>query len=547
MIKSWTDFGKGDYGDIGGWRAPEGSFSGVNMKVDRDGSICPRKGAVSLALTSLSGSAADPFAIDANLDVFSGVPRIYVLFGGAIGAYFTSEAAVASAWTNYTNGATYYVQTYTPHLASLPGFTYFEELSDPDDAARHRLIEVNHNANTQTAIGSTDTHKGGRLALYLDRIYKEIDHQDYLGAVKYSAGPDPDTLAFDFGTFSATAPGAEGTTDAGWITVGSKARISRFLAWRDSLLFFKDTEVWQLRGVPSPSMILRRLCSLDLLGGAGAGEYIPHAQQVMVLSDNSIAIAPNKGYRPVFFDGMQGRQVEHVNLGRQGRHLVAPFRDGSAGAVFFDALLPSGSGTGYDWVFNGKTWWKWLLTRPSIPTPSGTMSIWPRQGIVQRAYGTDHFFWVEKVTGGTVNAFRLPLTTDGPGLNNSPYEQPGDGSTTALNAWLTFPVEEAPPGKTIRLQKIVIIAKKWRTGGASTNHVDLTVGHYNRYRVAQADSTTVSWDEANASAGAATGDSTSQTIELTPGNNTDACALEVRLTNIRGISIRSVHLEYEVL
>jgi hypothetical protein len=538
----WDDFSGGDYGDRGGWDAPKGTWSGINMKVDRDGSICPRKGAVDLAPTGLGAGATDVHHLSAV--VRQDGLRIWVLFGSTTTELrskgLEAEVGTGQAWINYTNEFPWPLYSSHPAVVDDESESHFGN-ADPAGLI-NVLIKANHDtpALTQVASGGASVRTWlVALATYGDRMFSVSDAAGKRNRITFSNAPDDVTNAYDYGSLPA----------GNYIDVGAASDIRRLQRWRDALLIFKPTEVWAFRGNPVGNASLRPIGRMSVRTRLAGG------RNYAVADDQTLWIAGD-GKRPVVFDGVKCVFVDHIDLGRTWKHQVVAMNNGQGGVVYYEGLDKHYDSTtpGYDWVWTGQRWLRWRLTRPTASLlqtdTGGTGPIpYPRSAVVQRAFGEAHLFWAEKQNNGgtvTVPMYRLNLGGDGPGLANSPYELPGDGSTTALAAQFSLPYYVPPDRQQARVTKVVVRGKRYRTGGASTNHFDIAINAKHRFRdAADAASATQSWDETNASAGAATGDWSTFEAEfsfLAPAGQ----AAEVAFTNVRGVGITSVVADVDV-
>jgi len=545
---TWDDFGGGDYGDMGGWDAPRGTFTGLNMRVNRDGSLSPRKGAVNLAPSGLGVGANEPFRLSAVALPEFDDRRIWCLFGASATALRSAsvdaeEQNIGVAWQFYTAGGSWPLYSEVPEVIDDESEAYFGSTKGPPE----QLIKVDHQAKTMTQIGTAGAQFRPwlhNLATYGDRMFSADNNPLTRNRVRFSNPPDTATGAYDYGSLPA----------ANFFTVGSPTGIRHLQQWRNGLLIFKPFEVWRFEGNPAGSAVLRRVGAMSVRTKVGRGRLYA------VSSDGDRLWIGADGQRPAYFDGTRCNIVENIDLGRRRTHLVCSLSDGTSGVMYVDGLNRriSQSPPGWDWLFTGQRWLRWQLTRPNPlhlqtdndTTPPLTGAIdYPRSAVVASAFGRKHLFWSEKQVDGattTVPLFRLDLDSDGPGTEFSPNERCGDGSATALNAFFSLPYFVAADGKQATVRKVRVRGRRYRTFGALTNHFDLTVVARQRHRGgADASSAVQAWDQADSAAGPTVGDSSAFEAEFTPSAPAGH-TIELAFSNVRGVAISSVVAEIDI-
>ncbi len=239
-LVTYADFSKGEYGKTGAWRAPAGSFTGLNVATYDDGSIGPRVGLKAYTLTSMP--PGDTLAMGYGKTT-AGQLRIWFVKGTTVYSFvvdnYASQAVVAYAGAITTApGASKSVS-----YVHRQGATYWLNHADG------KLWKLNHDTNAisatpAAAIVGADANAHAVVCQYGART---IAATNISSRVFYSDADNPESWP------------AANYFDVGETLMG----ITGLYAQRNHLSIAKGLdghhgEWWVLTGVPGVDSVLRR-------------------------------------------------------------------------------------------------------------------------------------------------------------------------------------------------------------------------------------------------------------------------------------------------
>jgi hypothetical protein len=146
------------------------------------------------------------------------------------------------------------------------------------------------------------------------------------------------------------------------------------------------------------------------------------------------------------------------------------------------------------------------------------------------------------------NYYGLAMGLDRPGYASDTVAQPGDNSTTAVNAWFYVPEFHHPEGRDVRVRRVIVDFKKWTTGNAgSLNSFNCVVRTFERYNAPSGtqddfDVQTVAWSESSTEATTA-GIRDRVTFRL--GNQGWGGGFQIGLTGMVGVNVYRIVVEYD--
>lgn len=480
----------GDWGTLGAFRAgqiADGFFKSENMIVYDDGSIGPRVGYTKLAHTSVpTGQARMAAYAPVVADGVSGV----IVFVVGNTAYWVPAFAAGATRTIGTLAGTE-TEFCSADVVVSSGNVYFL-------TATQGLYQWNVNAETLTQVASFDDEtRVYDLARYKERLYVGALRRTYFSEAAAFATWDE---AIDF-------------FDVGWQFANY-----RLATLRNNLYFLRQGGGhYALSGVPESTAVLRE-----------TGSVLPpdlHSAVVDEYNDTAYWI-PQERNAPVRFQGGVGdtRTMERLDdwtTSSSGLRF---------GAYSFEKesvlFLGSQDNAGLLWFNDVWTYHDFSDFDVQYPVRAGS----------------DSFVLVDPGEAAEAPEFYLwDYDNMQPGVVGEDY-RPGDNSDTPVNAWLHLPEWYHPRAEEARVVGVEVDFTTWDTSTSATAHFDLVVEALRQTNVNTTPtggtvSQTYTFDEAVGSS-ATTG--TERRIRFHTGDQGWGRGYQIRLTNIRNVSIRSV-------
>lgn len=292
----YEDFSAGEYGGLGAWRAPKGSFTGLNVTRYIDGSIGPRLSPKALTITGLPSGAVVAMGTGGT----GSAERCWFVVGTTVYAFDP---------TNFSSQA---VLTYTGALTTAPAAAYpapsvtIGTKSYLFNRADGKLWTIDHVAMT-VAAGATIIAAGGSssagasLVAYRDRLV--------------AATTDDIKVYF-------SDPIAPTTWDAdGYIEVGDLSRgITGLFAQRTHLAIAKGNPVlnghwWVVTGTLGVDEVLRQVTSGMAPDGQDVGDVDGLGGVRFISTSRS----------PASFSGSLPTEGRHLSAGSGGMLKSAAF------------------------------------------------------------------------------------------------------------------------------------------------------------------------------------------------------------------------------
>lgn len=481
----YDDFSGGDYGEIGGAKAPKGSFHAMNMFVTADGFLCPRPGWKNQTPSNMPTGkvlALAPTEVGTRSPMF--------VIGNTV---YTHDPAGTNLATSI---GTFDV---TPTLAMHPkrGTTEFY-VAIPGD--KSYMIDPVAPA-VSDLVGSP---AGIEIEVYGERLIVALG----TNRIQFSA-------AADFNTWPAE----------NFIDVGDGWAVTAMREQNNHLTLFKSRGKHIMTGVPGVNPTLRR---------AERSLGVIHAGQMLTDQQDMIWYIPSFRENPASFDGASSRQIDYlrelntVRDGDQTPPLVRGVAESMGDRSPSTVVITQGGGANIMLLFHNGIWTR---HRTSVNI----------SGMVRGGNTGDFYLTDGGATGVAgkiyVNAFlfnRMGFTTDG-------LFQPGDDSTTPLDAYVTFPQFWAPDGTEIKVEEVIVDFEKFNTGSATNNHFDIQIDMIGRIPVGKGDASpvTYSWDEAGSGAGASIGNS-KRDRKVQGVKSAYASGYELSLKNVKGVKIKPI-------
>lgn len=491
-------FSGGEHGRLGAYKAPESTFTALNMLVTADGSLCVRPGLRDRTPTGLQAGQAYAF----ETTPVPGQDGLLVShsFTSGVKAYaFDLLSASPGAATAYGGGGFPAAPTKVLDVAKAATLLYLTSQGD-------RSYKIDPVALTVDAlVGSPG---GGAIAIYGERLL--VANQGTGRRVQYSAA----------GNFSSWPA-------ANYFDVGDDFHVAGLASQRQHLLIAKQNGFWVLTGVPGVDDALRKVASF---------EGPVRAHQGALGRDDEYWFAPVLYPGPARFDGVRPRRLAHLQytgLSSGGDNdtdpsppdfAVCPLGRGISGA---GVLFVSGADNRAALFHNGV----WTFHTFGVDIAFG-------------AADSNYAYLCDGASASTSpKVYSFDYDGDSPGIEGSTHSRPGDATSVPVDAEVTFPEWWASDGDEVNVRAVIVDFMKWNTGGSATNHFDLVATTLRRYNNAGGlDATTVNFDEAGA-ASSATGTLHRQVLHL--GDAAKGNGFRLRLANVRGVAIQRIEVIVE--
>lgn len=485
----YSDFSAGEFGDMSPFNAPEGSWTGTNVVVYRNGRIGPRPGLKHIN-TSPSPSKAGPLV---------GLGFSPVGGSGDTPVFFVLEDRV------------YFFDPVSPTLVAGG----FSDLDDPipntnanvvlvKDSVRligdDAYITVNGsgvykiNCRDQTTTLETADPNGFDIELYRDRMLVATAET----RIRYSD-------AADFTTWPALS----------FFDVGAAYNILHMVEFRDSLVIFTQWGTWLFSGSPADGT-LRRI-----------SETLPANYKSVVKLNDELIYVPESRSAPVIFNGSVGDELTLKHL--EG---WKPAVNTAYGAQSFgnrDAFFLANAGGLGLWRKNG-AWSKHEF--------GGDVGPWVTR------YFDDNLLLAYPGDATTDPEFyMLAMNLDRPAFTTDTWARPGDNSTTPLSAEFSLPDYLAPEGKEVRVTGVIVDFYSYDTGSTTPNNITIDVTAMLRENT-DGDVTVTKTIYSNDGQFTSTSGQRCRRVFRHPGIGFGS-GFRVGFTDLAGVAIERITVEYE--
>ncbi len=433
-IVVFDDWSGGEYGDTPAHKAEINQFTGINVIVYRSGEIGPRPG-----LKAFS-----------NDDLPNGVVK-GMGFGGTPGASFWIATALNELWVYDNTGGTDWDEATGTFNATLVrvegqevevGSSYL--IAQGDDVYELAHVDDGSTLTQRTSWSTAATTIGDGISKFRERLWIGDDN-----ILRYSNAADFDVAA-------------------GSVTVGFGPHIRALLWMKDALLIFTaDSAIWEYRGTPGVSGkdSLRRIYQ----GTRHPWVFFPG--RALVLPNDDVWFVPiDRDYPAQWFNGFVS-EIKHLKLfegdfaGSENNHdevRLLPVNEDDELIVLFNTADPT-TNKKRALIKRDQTWSKieWGITDLTTYAASD------RQ---ERVLLSD---------GGGASAppdlYTYDPSLERPGFTSDTNAQPGDDSTTPLDANFTTAEWWAPEGSEVTIKNIIIDFTKYDTGAGVQNHFNVNL------------------------------------------------------------------------
>lgn len=509
----YADFSKGEYGELGEFRAPPGSYSGVNVVLYTNGMLGPRAGlhlnepdTGSLGTGQIRGlwyigRIGKPLMINVDDTVFSATENNFGLGDVATSATLDDVPVdfIRACWYD-PNGQIYF--------SSPEQKTY--ALNWADDTLSEILVR---NGGSESA---------GPQTLYLcrDRLYAAGDG--------YSGGPGGHRVTYsaaaDFTNFGG----------GGFFDVGYFNHVRAIMESQNSLLFSTMESVnsignsvgWYSLVPAVPTGDLRRVNTQ--LGSEGQSEVVNADGGNFYFFTGWTTDESDTPYL-VSSNGAKFDEDSFKHLRLAGKN-----RFGYYNATDKTLLYVSDEGNNGLMRVNGA----WSKVNFEVPV-SGPLCPTSRGDSFLLGYGE---------TGQDVKIYELLSRPDKPGVAGG-NANPGDDSNTPINAFFLLPAYQEEM-KDVRVRRVVVDFMKWNTvHDDEDNEFTVAVKTYGQYNLPAGSedgthSVTQTWSENQTNA------DTNGTIDRYVarfGQQGWAAAFQIGILGMKGVAIESVTVEFDVM
>lgn len=487
----YDEWGGGEYGTKNPAKAENGMWTGLNMVVYRNGRIGPRPGLNKIDVGTpgqngpLAGLGFSPVGQTNN------EPIMYIIDDDV----YSFDPDVLTLTAVGTLGASVISTNNQQNVLSKESVRLIgDELYFPND--NDSIYRVNLRTQTLTDISTSGTaQQGTDIELYRDRMVV----CNGSNRVFYSEPADFDD--WPAGNF---------------FDVGAAYRIIHLLEMRDALLIFTQSGLWVMTG-NAVDGTLRRV-----------SDTLAPLDKAIVRTNDDVVYIPSSRSAPVIFNGSYGDELalKHLDTWKadsSGAMGVQSY--GNRDVIFCD------DSDNMLWRKND-AW--------SYHTFEGSKNIGPW---VTR-YFDDNVVVADPGSGARPAFYMLAMNLDRPAFTSDSWAQPGDESTTPLDAYFTLPDHLAPEGYELRIRSITVDFVSYATGSATNNNIDVDWTIIGK----QFDDSATTTTKAGIFNEAGTDYSTSGVYcrrVYKTGDGPFGAGYRVKLDNIKGVAIDRVIVEIE--
>lgn len=418
----FDDFSKGEFGALGSWNAPKGSFTGQNVVRYIDGSLGPRNGLKALTVTGLPASGfGNRMGINENgqlwFQVGTLVKTIDVTDTSSQAAQPVGDAGVTLNQAVYLAGYVY----------AITSFSGIKKL----DFGIPAITSVAGSPNGSLLIQYGERTLAAGDAAQPQRLY-------------YSAAGDPNSWPA-----------------SNYIDIGTGTTIKAILPLRSGVAIYTigslftgiDGRWWILSGVPGVNEALREV----LRGAQGPSSDLDAA----LLGDGLVAFAASKSEMVGLFDGSTIRLLRHLAVGTPpviDVRSVLPLREEDDALILSYAAATPSSAVGL--VRRDRSWTKHTFNEADV-----THTVISRDGVLGNSL--QPVTWAQQLVVFVTTA-SPPVFYIWAAYNDRPPFA-GDysaGIPAAADVHFTLPDIPADRGEQISVRKVTVWFRDWNTGGS---------------------------------------------------------------------------------
>lgn len=503
--KVFSDFSGGWYGTLDPAKVPDNMFDGRNILRYRDGSLGPRGGLKTFNLGRTTSGR-----ITGMHHSLHATKNLLYVDGTTIWSVNADNTGANAVNLGSMSGA-----SNTPVTDMLQPFANFDSqysfVSNQSTTSSGRLYRIDLNAGTITNIA---TSPNMALAFYGTRMIRPNALQ-----ILYSARLAPTSWPA-----------------ANFITVSAKgSEIVYVTEFRNFLaILTRDGQWWALTGVPGVNDTLRRVVD----SFARPAWISPFA--VVPVQEGIYYLSPVNNY-PGMFDG--AKLTDYPNLPMTPESNRSSYASSESATAYLGVRAFRGTDPSSP---------AFLLPSPTnrlLLMHHGAWTLHEFDVNVGQAWTSDgrgRLFGFGPVQAGAgTPAYTVDLHHDRPAFVSDTHCQPGDNSTTPLDAYIILPERWSPSTEMWRVSEVVVDLVRWNTGSPVNNHLDVVVDSLGHGSQLDDGSQTKDWDQPG-TLSPATDDGERDRVRFTFGEQGYGAGWRVSLRNIKGVAIRAVTVNYEV-
>ena len=500
QVVVYDDFTAGEYGSLGAWNAPKGSFTGRNVVRYVDGSLGPRNGLKALTVTGLGATwMGSRMGLDPSGNLWFQVgTNVYKIDGtdtASQAATLIGDAGVA------LNQAVQVGSTYVYAITSGSG-----------------IKRLDFTTPAVTSVASSPN--GEYLIQYGERTLAAGDPSQPQ-RLYYSDAGDP-----------------ESWPASNFIDVGTGTNIKAMLVLRSGVAIYTVASVfsgidgrwWILTGVPGVNDSLREVLRATQGPSSDADACLSGNGQVVFAASKSEVIGS--------FDGSNVRLLRHLPLGTPPLvdvRSATSLREESDVLVLGETTSVASSCVGY--VRRDGTWTYHTFAEAnvgrSITTRDGTLP----SDIANVSRAQNLVFFANDDAAPPVfymwSAYndRPPFSTDYSASILNP-----------ANVYFTLPEWWARDVEEVAVRKVIVQFRDWDTDDSDANQFDVTVTPLRQYEGGAGSAQTKSFSRAtSASVAAGTNLRREWNFSQDWGNG-----FTVGIANMRGVAIQKIQVALDV-
>lgn len=485
---TYEDWGKGEWGKLGPERVPGGYFSGTNIMVYSTGLIGPRPGFANRTPPSMPGGAFNALMI-------TRVPtrEIGFIIGNTV---YSSDLFTPTTPTTMGTLDT----TPTVVLNPTPDTANYI-VAVPGDKCY--LLDFQGNAVSGYSAspgGTTAVVYGAQLVVADSTSTSRIFFSDF--------------TTEDFNSWPVD----------NFLDVGDNWQVTGLFNLRNNLVITKNYGLYIATGVLGFNESVRQISTVQ-------GPLQPfHAS---VGEDDVLRYIPTFKENPVLFDSTTPQPVGNLNLLSDRRDDTNPTMPAVRGMNTMVGDLTNSD----SFAIQNDSDDILLLQHNGIWTKHHTsVSV---SGVTATQ---DDIIFTASTSDAPTQIYSNQFTLDRPGFTSDGFTQPGDDSTTPVDASFELPYNFSALSSEMAVRRVLVEFVKWDTGSSATNHFDITINMLPGFDApGLIPLATQSFDEVGTSA------STEGTpdIKTFKFDRVKGIGFQLSFANIRGCAIRAISVTGE--
>lgn len=506
---TFSDFSGGWYGTLDPAKADPNTFDSRNIILYRDGSLGPRAGlkAFNLGRTTTGKITGFHYTLhDTKNLLYVDGTHVWAVKADNSGTGVVDLGALTGAVN------TPVADLVQPFVNFDTQYTYISNLTTTSSG---RPWRIDLNAGTMTVV-SASPGPALSMSFYGTRMVRGA------GLVLYYS--------------TRLAPTSWPSTN--FINIGLKGSEIVFVAeFRNHLtILTRDGQWWVLTGVPGVNDTLRRMAE-----GFVRPAWISPAAVVTIADEGIYYLSPENNF-PGLFDGATHKEFQYLTMSPEsGRASYAS--SNTVSSYLGVKALQAGDPNEPAFILVAPT--NRMLVRHHGVWVLHQFGVDVGQSWAQDGQGRMFLFGPPQAAANTPSyVFNLHL--DRPAFVSDTFAQPGDNTTTPLDAYITFPEQWSATSDLWQVKEVVVDFTRWDTGAPVNNRIDVKVESLGRGSELDDGEMVRTWQQPG-SLSPATMNGQRDRVRLQFGEQGAGAGCRVTLENIRGVAIRSVTVNYELV